>query len=227
MWPFFRKQSLLARGFLRGWTDCHSHILPGVDDGIPSLEAALEVLHWYEAQGVREVWLTPHVMEDFPNTPSGLQARFDDLQRQWTGSVRLHLSAEHMLDALFEERLKAGDVLPFGETGDRLLVETSCYNAPISFPSLLEQIKARGFRPLLAHPERYFYMEEADYHRLHDAGVEFQLNVPSLCGLYGEMPARKARLLLKAGYYTCSGSDLHSLGTFREALATPVRPIQW
>ncbi|MGX8708248.1 MAG: tyrosine-protein phosphatase [Bacteroidales bacterium] len=227
MWPFSRKKSLLARGFLRGWTDWHSHILPGVDDGIPSPEAALEVLRWYESQGVREVWLTPHVMEDYPNTPAGLQARFEDLQRLWTGSVRLHLAAEHMLDALFEERLKQGELLPIGEAGDRLLIETSYYNAPMNFAELLEQVKARGFHPLLAHPERYFYMEETDYHRLHDSGVEFQLNLPSLCGMYGEAPARKARFLLKAGYYTCSGSDLHSLGAFRASLATPVRPIQF
>jgi tyrosine-protein phosphatase YwqE len=187
----------------------------------------LEVLRWYEEQGIREVWLTPHVMEDYPNTPAGLHARFENLQRLWTGSVRLHLAAEHMLDALFEERLKRGEVLPIGPEKDSLLVETSCYNAPMNFYELLEQIKKAGFHPLLAHPERYFYLDDAAYRRLHDAGVAFQLNILSLAGLYGPIPAHKARKLLDAGYYTRTGSDLHSLAAFQQALSVPVRPIQF
>ena len=227
MWPFSRKATLLSSGFLQGWTDWHSHILPGVDDGISSTDAALEVLRWYESQGVREVWLTPHVMEDYPNTPDDLKERFSALARQWEGSVTLHLAAEHMLDALFEERLKRGEVLPIGPEKDSLLVETSCYNAPMNFYELLEQIKKAGFHPLLAHPERYFYLDDAAYRRLHDAGVAFQLNIPSLAGLYGPIPARKARKLLDAGYYTRTGSDLHSLAAFQQALSVPVRPIQF
>ena len=58
MWPFVSKVSLAGAGVLRGWTDWHSHILPGVDDGVRSLADSLEVLKWYEAQGVSEVWLT-------------------------------------------------------------------------------------------------------------------------------------------------------------------------
>lgn len=223
MWPFSNRQSLLACGFLRGWTDWHSHILPGVDDGIPSMEAALEVLGWYDEQGVRDVWLTPHVMEDYPHTPRDLRNRFDELQHAWRGSLVLHLAAEHMLDALFEQRLKAGEVLPIGETGDRLLVETSCYNAPMGLDDLLTQIKSQGLHPLLAHPERYCYMRDADYVRLYESGVEFQLNLPSLAGVYGAGPAHKAQKLLKAGYYSYAGSDLHNLQTFRHALSVPVR----
>ena len=223
MWPFSNRQPLLACGFLQGWTDWHSHILPGVDDGIPSMEAALEVLGWYEEQGVRDVWLTPHVMEDYPNTPRDLQARFDELQRAWRGSLVLHLAAEHMLDALFEQRLKTGDVLPIGAAGDRLLVETSCYNAPMGLYDLIAQIKSQGLHPLLAHPERYFYMRDADYRRLHELGVEFQLNIPSLAGVYGAGPAHKAQKLLKAGYYSYAGSDLHNLHAFQRALSVPVR----
>lgn len=223
MWPFSRKATLLSSGFLQGWTDWHSHILPGVDDGIPSCEAALEVLRWYESQGVREVWLTPHVMEDYPNTPAGLKARFEDLQRQWTGAVRLHLAAEHMLDALFDKRLAAGDILPIGLEQDRLLVETSCFNAPMNFESLLDRIKQQGLRPILAHPERYYYMNDAAYRRLYDTGVEFQLNVPSVCGAYGPVPALKARKLLAAGFYSHIGSDLHRLIDFQRSSSIPLK----
>ena len=219
---FSRKQSLLEKGFLRGWTDWHSHILPGVDDGIPTLDDALAVLRWYAEQGVREVWLTPHVMEDYPNAPADLRARFAALQQAWDGPVVLHLAAEHMMDALFEQRLDAGEVLPIGQDADTLLVETSCFNAPMNLSALLDRIKKSGFRPLLAHPERYMYMRDSDYRRLHDAGVAFQLNLPSLCGSFGPQAARKAARLLKAGYYSFSGSDLHRLHSFQRAMQLPV-----
>ncbi len=223
MWPFAKKISLIESGLLDGWTDWHCHILPGVDDGIPTMEAALEALHAYAELGIREVWLTPHIMEDCPNTPDGLRSRFEELQRAWDGPVVLHLAAEHMLDALFEARFKAGALLPIGPAGDRLLVETSCYNPPIHLHALLERIQDKGFRPLLAHAERYFYMKDADYRRLREMGVEFQLNLPSLTGAYGEVVAHKARKLLKAGCYSFTGSDLHHLQSFRSALSVPVQ----
>lgn len=217
---WWQKRSLLESGALQGWTDCHSHILPGVDDGVRSLEEALDVLAWYEEQRIRSVWLTPHVMTDYPNGAASLRDRFGLLKEAWRGNVSLHLAAEYMLDSQFEDRLDRGDeLLPFGEDGDRLLVETSCLSSPLLFDDLLDAIRSKGYFPLLAHPERYLYLSDSDYRRLHDAGVEFQLNLLSLCGVYGAEPGRKARKLLKAGYYACVGSDLHHLPFFQHFLS--------
>ena len=228
MWPFPRKKSLLEAGVLRGWTDWHCHILPGVDDGIPTLEDSLAALRWYEAQGVAEVWLTPHVMEDIPNTPAQLRARFAELCSAYascpatTGHLTLHLAAEHMLDPLFEERLEAGELLPMGET---LLVETSYFNPPFDLDGLLKAIRKKGFQPLLAHPERYVYMDRRDYARLQDElGVAFQLNLPSLAGAYGPEVRKKAERLLAEGRYCRTGSDLHRLSAFRHAIETKLNP---
>ena len=90
---------------LSRFSDCHSHILPGVDDGVKTMEVALQVLQRYEQYGIAEVWCTPHVMEDIPNTTEQLKARFAELQDAYHGPVRLHLAAEYMMDELFEERL--------------------------------------------------------------------------------------------------------------------------
>ena len=98
MWPFNKKTSIGASGILAGATDYHSHILPGVDDGVESMEEALRILAAYEELGIKELWLTPHIMEDIPNTPEKLQARFAELTSRYKGSITLHLAAEYMID---------------------------------------------------------------------------------------------------------------------------------
>ena len=120
LWPFRKRVSLQDSGIFSGFTDWHSHILPGVDDGVRTMGESLEILRLYEELGVRSVWLTPHIMEDIPNTTAHLRERFAELQASYSGSVELHLAAENMLDGLFEERLEKNDLLPLGENGDHL-----------------------------------------------------------------------------------------------------------
>ena len=190
-------------------TDFHSHILPGVDDGIRTLDEALGVLERLEREGVESLWLTPHIMEDVPNRTADLRQRFAELQAAYSGPIRLQLAAEYMLDSLFSERFAAGDLLPIGERGDALLVETSCFTPPMDLDGLLARIRSAGWQTILAHPERYYYMDHADYRRLLAAGTRFQLNLGSLAGAYGRDVRRKAKWLLRHGFYTIAGSDLH------------------
>ena len=111
---FNTKKKLINTGIFNGATDWHSHILPGVDDGIPSLEDSLEVLAYYEKIGIREVWLTPHIMEDIPNTPEELRKRYQELQEAYQGTVKLNLAAENIMDNLFNERLETNELWPIG-----------------------------------------------------------------------------------------------------------------
>lgn len=175
------------------------------------MEESLAILREYESLGVQAVWLTPHIMEDIPNTTAHLKARFSELQAAYTGSVRLHLAAENMLDNLFRERLERNDVLPIGEGGVHLLVETSYFNPPMDLYGILEQIKSKGYYPVLAHPERYVYMGKREYGRLKEMGVKFQLNLPSLVGLYGKPIQGTAEQLKKRGFYDYAGTDIHSI----------------
>ncbi len=189
---FNNKKRLVNTGIFNASTDWHSHILPGVDDGIQTMEDSLAVLAYYEKIGIREVWLTPHIMEDMPNTPEELRARYDELTEAYQGPVKLHLAAENMLDHLFNERLASGALLPIGPKGDHLLVETSYYQPPLDLHATLGRIMDAGFTPILAHPERYRYMEDNDYENLHSNGVKLQLNIVSLAGGYGKPAQEKA-----------------------------------
>lgn len=195
---------------LTGMTDWHCHILPGVDDGVPTIDESLAILDEYAQAGIAEVWLTPHVMEDMPNTTVELRSCFDELKNRYSGPVALHLASENMLDNLFRERLDAGDLLPIGHDGKTLLIETSYFNAPFRFRQTIDAIKAKGYYPLLAHPERYNYIDSIDaYRKLRDQGILFQLNLMSLCGYYGPMVKKKALRLLAEGMYDRAGTDLH------------------
>lgn len=251
MWPFSKKRySILEIGLLQGMTDCHCHILPGVDDGIQTMDEALRALQKMSELGVREIWLTPHIMEDIPNSPEDLRRRFAELNVNDNDNVNVnanenedenekgnavkvnvhvpvdvhvHLAAEHMLDNLFIQRFANDDLLPYQDASPLtshlsplILVETSYFHPPMGLYDILENIRKKGYTPLLAHPERYMYMDDADYRRLQDMGVKLQLNILSLAGAYGETAARKSHHLLHQGAYSCMGSDLHNLNSFLE-----------
>ena len=220
---FNKKMSLTNSGLFNNWIDHHSHILPGVDDGIRTIEDSINVLVFYEQLGIKEVWLTPHIMEDCPNEPQDLKERFDELcdayaKAEDSNKIKLHLAAENMIDSLFVKRLEQGNLLTYGDKGDELLVETSYAQAPYRFKLILQDIRKAGLTPVLAHPERYRYMEYDDYFTLHEQGVKFQLNITSLSGAYGPEPKARAEYLLEEGLYTYQGSDLHSLSAFKRAI---------
>lgn len=211
---FRKRHSIVSSSLLKGGEDRHCHVLFDVDDGVKTLEEALNVLEYDEKLGLTDVWCTPHVMEDLPNTTEELRQRFAELQQAYDGPLRLHLAAEYMLDNLFEERLKAGDLLTMEE--DIILVETSTWNPPTNFYWILKEIMKAGYHPLLAHPERYRYLEDKDYAKLNGMGVRFQLNLGSLTGYYGPTAQKKAKMILKNGWYSHYGSDCHRLSTVKE-----------
>ena len=209
-----KKHSMLSSGILEGSVDSHSHILFGVDDGIKTLEESLAVLKYEESLGVKELWCTPHIMEDMANTSEKLKERFEQLQQAYQGPIKLMLAAEYMLDTIFEQRLSDRDLLTMDD--DTVLVETSTLTPPVGLYETFREIQSAGYRPLFAHPERYRYLNEASYERLRKLGIHFQLNLASLVGFYGETVMRKAEWLLEQGYYSAVGSDCHRVGLIKQ-----------
>lgn len=227
MWLFSDKVLVRESGLLDGFCDCHCHLLPGVDDGVQERDETMQILEVWASLGVKDVWLTPHIMEDIPNEPEELRKRFETLTGTSTGTIELHLAAEHMMDGLFLKRIGKNEVMPFNvnvnvndngngnvndndNDGRKLLVETSYYTPPMNMGAIIERIKEKGYEPLLAHPERYQYMDDSDYKMWKQRGVLLQLNLPSLVGAYGPLVQRKAEWLLKEGMYDYSGTDTHS-----------------
>lgn len=224
LFSIFRKQktSISDSGVLKGFCDCHTHLLPGVDDGVATIEQSLEVLAYMESQGVSQVWCTPHVMDDIPNPTELLLRKFEELKTAYKGNIKLNLAAEYMLDSEFERRLAEGDLLKMWD--DVVLVETSTNIPPYNLLNLLENIMSKGYRPMLAHPERYRYMDVADYRHLREIGVYYQLNLPSVVGYFGETAANKALRLLREGSYYAVGSDCHKYSSILSQFNRAVLP---
>ena len=211
---FNSKISLRDSGILKGACDSHSHILFGVDDGIQTLDESLAAIAAEESLGVTELWCTPHIMEDIPNTTDFLRQRFSELKAAYSGNVSLNLAAEYMLDTIFEERLSEKDILVMKD--NVVLVETSTWTPPFDMLNQLRELQKNGYIPLLAHPERYRYMDKEDYEELVRMGVKLQLNLPSIAGYYGKTAHEKASWMLSKEMYSAVGTDCHRVKALGE-----------
>lgn len=194
--------------------DFHTHLLPGVDDGAPTLSETMDLLAEMAHRGVKHIHFTPHCYHPlYPNRLSTLQPLYDrylpQLQERFP-TLRFSLGGELRISFELLEAIEKGEPLPvFGENClllENSLVECSEYLEPIQF-----ELSARGYRLVMAHPERYPYYHDSfrNYQKLRDEGWLFQLNLSSKAGRYGETVARITRKLEHAGFADFYGSDLH------------------
>lgn len=201
-------------GDLPALVDLHSHFVPGVDDGAPTLEAALSYLEGCHREGVRRVATTPHLPAGMAEGPyrGRVRDRFEELRRAAADRVpglALSLGYEVRLDG---SPLDASDEgLWLGKEG-RMLVEYRMLRLPEDPDAPLEPLLGAGIVPVLAHPERYHGLGErwSWVARLREAGVLFCLNVGSIWGAYGPGPRSLARRFLERGQADLVGSDHHA-----------------
>lgn len=212
MWLIRHKAGLVDSGFFNGFTDFHSHILPGVDDGVKTRAEALETLDYFSGLKVSKVIFTPHMMNGMANRVA-IELEFEAFCKEYRGDIQLELGAEYMLDSGFEERRENG-LLRLEP--DRVLVETSYFSSPPNFYELLYNISIAGITPVIAHPERYLYMDDSNFYKLKEKDYLLQLNLLSLAGYYGKRVMRNAEFLLDKGLYDRIGTDLHDLQVFKE-----------
>lgn len=212
MFNFFSKKSQNdERLFFT--TDIHSHVVPGIDDGSPTVERSVELIDRMRRWGIEKFIVTPHVTQDtFENTPEIISEAYGELReglRQAGIDVDMDYSAEYRIDEMFVEQLEAGIVRRLH--GDYLLVESSYIQEPYNLDQILFQTSMKGFRPILAHPERYiYYYDKRDrYDELHKNGILFQVNLLSLAGFYGKEPKKIAEMLIDKDYVDFVGTDLH------------------
>ena len=194
--------------------DMHSHILPGIDDGAPDLATAVDLVRQLARLGYRQLIATPHILGDLhPNTPATIRAALARLQeglKEAGVAIPVSAAAEYMIDETFHELLRSGAEL-MTLPQQHILVELPQAGEPPRWEEAVFRLQTKGYRPILAHPERYRYLA-GDFDRftqLQENGVGLQLNLLSLSGYYGGGPERSAKELLKKGLADYLGTDLH------------------
>ena len=216
-------------------TDMHSHLLPGLDDGAETVEHSLELLRSLRDLGFRKLVMTPHIMGDFyKNTPESVRAALAMLREAaeaaGLGDVALECAAEYYLDEFLGRKLTDGtEMLTFGGEKRYLLFETSYMNEPLNFYDIVFELKAQGYCPVLAHPERYTYLygRFAELEKMRrDYGVLMQVNLNSLAGYYSPGARKVSEQLIDAGLVDFVGTDTHHL-RHTETLLKRVAPLPY
>lgn len=195
-------------------TDIHSHLLPGIDDGVKTLEESIQMIQGFIRMGYQKLITTPHIKSDaYRNTPEIIQGKLSELKaylKKENITIGIEAAAEYYVDEWFVALLESGDtLLTFGD--NHILIETSFINKPYNLLEVIFELQASGYRPVFAHPERYIYVQEnmSFLNKLVERGVLLQLNANSLAGYYGKTAQKVARKIIDNQLVHLVGSDCH------------------
>ena len=196
--------------------DIHSHLIPSIDDGSKEIEESVKMISELHQLGYNKIITTPHIMGDFyKNTPeiilSGLE-KVKQALKQENIPVELSAAAEYYLDYDFEKKLDEEKLLTFGN--NYLLFEVSYMNPPDNLHHIIFKMQTLGYKPVLAHPERYnfWHTEFEKYESFIDKGVLLQMNINSLTGYYSIPTKRIAEQLIDKNMISFLGTDCHHIG---------------
>jgi len=194
-------------------TDLHSHLIPAIDDGVKNLRQSILIIRQLEDMGFKKIITTPHIMRHrFPNSRDSILYRYEILKKELIGyniNVDLQVASEYYYDEHFLDLINKKELLSFGD--NYVLFEFSFHIKPIGVAQVVTRLLELGYKPILAHPERYFFFNDInDYYSLKDLGLLFQINLVSLSGFYGKKAKKSVEEIINAGLVDFVGSDIHS-----------------
>jgi protein-tyrosine phosphatase len=197
--------------------DLHTHILPGLDDGIETEEEAVEFARMAVADGVQIMVATPHCKDGHwvndRETVLASVAKLKELLREEGVELAIEPGAEvHLCEDLIE-RIRDGRALTLADNGKTLLLELSLTQYPVELDNLIFKLKLAGVEPLFAHPERirYFQDDIARYESAIRLGGWGQITTGSIMGLFGHEVQEFSEEILRKGLAHALASDGHSL----------------
>jgi protein-tyrosine phosphatase len=215
MFSFFRHKRSIAHPDLSAVTaDMHSHLLPGIDDGSPDTDTSLQLIKGLQELGLRHFITTPHILWDLyrndNETISQAQHKLEAASDSRGLSLSLSAAAEYLIDDHFTSCLKNKEKFRT-LAGKYILVEFSFVSLPYNWKQVFFDLQIQGYKPILAHPERYGFLsaQPAIFQEISDMGVYLQVNLNSLTGYYGKQALHLAHHLLKNKLISFVGTDLH------------------
>ena len=195
--------------------DLHSHLLPGIDDGAPTLDVSIAMLDAYVANGFRTVAATPHLMQRLDDGYAAkVREAFAQVEPHATGrGISLVRGFEIRLGPDTPAQLRRNDPIALDET-DVVLVDLPFTEWPHFADATLFAVQTTGTRVLLAHPERYPAIQDdpAKADDLVARGIALQVTIGSFSGAFGKRAKRTAEELLARGVVQLLATDAHSAG---------------
>lgn len=196
--------------------DMHSHLIPGIDDGSKTLEESIDMVRRLAGYGLKKIITTPHIMSEYyRNTPEIILMGLEDLRKAVKKEgidIELEAAAEYYIDEIFLEKVKEGEqMLTFGDR--YILVETGFINKPQMLLDIFFHLEMAGYKPILAHPERYQYLitDKKLQEELIERNLLFQINLLSLVGFYSKEVKDFGESLIERGAVASLGTDCHNV----------------
>ncbi len=212
---FLKKSKPLLKDVIPiDYVDIHSHLLPGIDDGAKTILDSIHLITRLSDIGITQFITTPHIINSvWNNTKESIEMTYDSTIETLNNEgvkVILNTAAEYMMDSFFFDLLKKEKPL-LTLKDNYVLVEMSYLNPPLQLYDLIFEIQIAGYKPILAHPERYlfYYNNFNEFQKLKKAGCLFQLNLLSTVGYYGNVVTSITEKLLQKEMYDFVGSDVH------------------
>jgi protein-tyrosine phosphatase len=197
--------------------DLHTHILPGIDDGVREEDEAVAFARMAQEDGIRTIVATPHCKEGvYFNTNKEIFPAVERLRKRLSEEsvdVELLPGAEVHICPDLVERIRSGLAPTIADNGKTLLLELSLSQPPVELPELLFQLKLAGIVVLFAHPERirYFRDDVSRYEQLVQMGAWGQLTSGSLLGKFGRDIQKLSEDMLVGGLVHVLASDAHNI----------------
>ena len=213
MFHFFKEKPLLRDLIPDNHVDIHSHILHGIDDGAKTIEDTISLLQQMKAIGFENIITTPHIITNvYDNTEISIEIKYQETLATIDGNKIIKtfdFAAEYLMDSYLMKKMETQKLLPIKQ--NYVLVEMSYISPPIQLYDIIFELQLSGYKPILAHPERYqfYHANFNEYEKLKKAGCLFQLNLLSTVGYYNKNVAEIADKLLNKNMIDFVGSDIH------------------
>lgn len=194
--------------------DFHSHILPGLDDGIQNFEESVEVIKEAKEAGFEKIICTTHNSGYFTATEDERIAKIQELEQQGLG-VELILGSEIYARTSMAELIEEREASTINNT-QYILFEIPLHKEYPELKNVIFNLISKGYKLVLAHPERYaaFQKNPKELEGIIDAGVYLQANYMSIDGFYGKESKKLVELLYKHNMISFLGTDAHCTGAY-------------
>jgi len=195
--------------------DIHCHILPGIDDGSPSLATSIALAHQAVADGIKTILATPHHMDrHYTNHAVAVQAAVAKFQTE-LGRLGIDLQIFPSQEVHLNGNIMANldDLLGIDEGRRYLLLELPHEMVPSYLDDVIFQLSCEGITPVIAHPERnaQIIAEPKILYDLVQQGVLAQVTATSLVGTFGKQVQKTAKEFVRCGLVQVVASDAHVL----------------